>query len=109
MTLDRSALERLFGQVFDHCQEGLQDEISSAKYERRRYDFVFHMLDWNEDLQFLNGLFAKPEGQDVEATSRSLIGFLYHVIPHLNAAGRLLLDEVPDPFAEARPPSEKVS
>jgi hypothetical protein len=109
MTTDKAALERLLGQVFDDCREGLRDDLSPAEYERRRHEFVFHMLDWPKDFQFLSGLFANPEGRDIQDVSTSLIAFLYHVIPHLNAAGRLLLDEVPDPFAEARPPSEKVS
>jgi hypothetical protein len=109
MTPNKSALERLLGQVFDYCQEGLRDEIGLAEYERRRHDFVFHMLDWQDDLQQLTRLFENPEGQDVDSASRFLIGFLYHVIPHLSAAGRLLLDHVPDPFAEITPPSRKES
>jgi|SRR5581483_1657326 len=100
MAADRSALKKLLGEVFDHCREGLQEEIGPADYEQRRRDFVFHMLDWPKDLQFLSQLFENPEGRDLHATSISLISFLYHVIPHLNAAGRLLLDEVPDPFAQ---------
>jgi hypothetical protein len=42
-----------------------------------------------------------PEQLDAEAASALVIGFLYHVVPHLNAAGRLLLDEISDPFASA--------
>jgi hypothetical protein len=99
MTPNRPALERLLGQIFDHCQEGLQDEISPSDYEKQRHDFVFHMLDWYRDLEHLSRLYHDPEGQDVQSVSRFLVGFLYHVIPHLNAAGRLLLDQVPDPFA----------
>ncbi len=109
MVPDRSALEQLLGQVFDYCQEDLQDEISPTEYEKRRHEFAFHMLDWPKDLEFLSRLFANPEGHDIRATSISLIAFLYHVIPHLNAAGRLLLDEVPDPFAEAQLPPENIS
>ncbi len=101
MTENTSALERLLGDVFDHCQEGLRDEVGAAEYERRRRDFVFHMLDWQGDLTALTRLYENPGSQDVDSASRLLIGLLYHVIPHLSAAGRLLLDHVPDPFAEA--------
>ena len=99
MTPNTPALERLLGQIFDHCQEGLRDEISLAEYEKRREGFIFHMRDWSSDLERLARLYHDPEGQDVETTSRLVMGFLYHVIPHLRAAGRLLLDHVPDPFA----------
>src|SRR5205823_267355 len=109
MTPNTAALERLLGQVFDHCQEGLRDEVDAAEYERRRQDFVFHMLDWRGDLTALTRLYENPEGQNVDSASRFLIGLLYHVIPHLSTAGRLLLDHIPDPFAETQPPSRKVS
>ena len=36
-----------------------------------------------------------------------IIGALYHVIPHLNAAGRILLEEIPDAFAHLYHPSGK--
>jgi hypothetical protein len=59
------------------------------------------MMDWEGDLQELAKLFRNPDLSDEETASALVIGFLYHVVPHLNAAGRLLLDEISDPFAPA--------
>jgi hypothetical protein len=103
MTPQTTRLEHLLGQVFDGCRNGLRNEVGPAEYERRRRDFIFHMMDWRNDLEPLARLYERPEGQDADAASTFLIGFLYHIIPHLAAAGRLLLDEVPDPFADAVP------
>jgi len=95
-------LERLLGQVFDEHQGDLRGEIDPAEYAERRHEFIFHMLDWRGDLRALIRLFDNPESQDLALAVRFLTGFLYHVIPHLSAAGRLLLDHVPDPFVEAQ-------
>jgi hypothetical protein len=103
MTPPTSALEHLLGQVFDECREGLREELDPKEYTRRRQDFIFHMTDWRSDLQGLARLYECPEGRDADSASTFLVGLLYHVIPHLAAAGRLLLDEVPDPFADAVP------
>lgn len=46
----------------------------------------------------------RSENAIKEAAARQIVGFLYYVTPHLNAACRLLLDAVPDPFEE--PPAE---
>jgi hypothetical protein len=93
-------IRALLQRVFDSCREDLKSELSAEEYERRRLDFVFHMLDWKGDLAQLAEIFEHPESQDKQATEEFLIGFLYHVVPHLNAAGRLLLDNIPDTFAE---------
>jgi hypothetical protein len=66
-----------------------------------RQEFIFHMMDWSDDLKTLADLFDKPERHDGHSASDLLIGFLYHVAPHLNAAGRLLLDKIDDPFEES--------
>jgi hypothetical protein len=58
------------------------------------------MTDWLGDLEQLADLFKQPDQVGEEAVSACVIGFLYHVTPHLNAAGRLLLDEVGDAFAQ---------
>lgn len=114
MTSTKTTLENLLEQVFDDCQEELREELSSTEYEQRRHDFVFHMLDWQEDLERLIQLYRTPQGRELHSVSVFLIGFLYHVIPHLNAAGRLLLESVPDPFAppasasSAPPPSREL-
>lgn len=93
-------LRTLLEQVFDDCRENLRDELSSDEYERLKEDFVFHMTDWLDDLESLQRLFANPLSQPVDQAASTLIGFLYHVIPHLTTAGDLLLDHVPNCFAE---------
>jgi hypothetical protein len=64
------------------------------------------MTDWLGDLKELNALYTHPEKADLHEATVLIIGFLYHVIPHLNAAGRLLLDHISDPFA---PPQAKTT
>jgi hypothetical protein len=95
-------LRELLGRVFDAAQEGLRDELPPEEYERRRHDFVFHMTDPADDLARFADLVRHPGSANDEETTTFLIGFLYHVLPHLSAAGRLLLDHVPDPFADQR-------
>ena len=92
-------LEELLGRVFDGAREGLRENIEPVDYAQRRRDFIFHMTDWKPEVQQLADLYKNSEGRDEIATADFLIGFLYHVIPHLHAAGRLLLDDVLDPFA----------
>jgi hypothetical protein len=74
--------------------------VSKGEYERRRHDFVFHMTDWLTDLREYADIVRHPEEYKKDAAAEMIIGFLYHVVPHLNAAGRLLLDEIKDPFAD---------
>jgi hypothetical protein len=101
MSTTTAALDRLLSQVFDEMNEDLRDALSADQYDQRRHEFVFHMTDWTLDLKELNALFDRPDGRDVNATCTSLIGILYHVIPHLRAAARVLLkEEVPDPFLD---------
>jgi len=101
MKFNESDLKELLGKVFDDRQGDLKDELEPAEYDQRRYDFVFHMTDWLNDLDGLSRLYASPKTQDVDEATLFVIGFLYHVIPHLTAAGRLLLGDVRDTFAKA--------
>jgi hypothetical protein len=95
MNNERSGIEKMLMQIFDILQEIDDPE----EHTRRRQEFVFHMLDWRDDLEKLCEFYTNPDkyGSD---TSKIIAGILYHIIPHLNAAGRLLLDTVPDPFRE---------
>jgi hypothetical protein len=97
-----SELERLLASIFDGAREGLREELTPDEYEKRRHDFVFHLTDWRDDLERFAALFQHPDHQDEDSASELIIGFLYHVIPHLNAAGKLLLDEINDPFAGSK-------
>jgi len=94
--------KELLSHVFDRLRRGLRKDISPDEYEQKRHDFVFHMTDWEKDLRELTALFERPGQTDLGTACNHVVGFLYHVIPHLNAAGRLLLDEIPDAFS--RPP-----
>jgi hypothetical protein len=99
--MDRDThLRELLGRVFDGARGSLRADLPADEYERRKLDFVFHMTDWSNDLARLADCAEHPDRLDDEAASRLVIGFLYHVVPHLNAAGRLLLDEITDPFAD---------
>ncbi|HVA49672.1 MAG TPA: hypothetical protein VNH11_25120 [Pirellulales bacterium] len=99
MNVAVSRLEHLLGRVFDGVSEGLRAELDLEEYEKRKHDFVFHMTDWIGDLEQLAELFGDPDQETDETASNVVLGFLYHVIPHLNAAGRLLLGDVGDPFS----------
>jgi hypothetical protein len=90
----------LLGKIFDDSRSGERKVLGAEEYNRRRHDFIFHMTDWLNDLHRLTALYKNPAKQDPDDAGTEVIGFLYHVIPHLNAAGRLLLDEVGDPFAD---------
>lgn len=69
------------------------------EHGRQRDDFVFHMTDWALDLERLARLYKKP--QDNATATELVVTFLSHATPHLSAAGRLLLDGVPDTFADS--------
>ena len=102
------ANEELMAKVFDRAQSGLLEAIWIAEYERRKREFIFHMLDWKPDLSKIAGLLDRSASMSPKEATTLVIGFLYHVVPHLNAAGRLLLDEIPDPF-ETNAPSNSES
>ena|SRR5438105_6415294 len=94
-------LVELLNKVFDRVREGhLPPSEEGTQYEMWKRDFVFHVTDWMADSERLRALFASPRDFDVEAASNLIVSFLIHVVPHLNAAGRLLLDEISDPFAK---------
>jgi hypothetical protein len=59
------------------------------------------MTDWLDDLDRLKAIFDHPEHFDRVQAGQEIFGFLIHVIPHVKAAGRLLLNEISDPFEEA--------
>jgi hypothetical protein len=89
-------LEALLTAVYNQFRR-LEDRTANAQ---ARHDFVFHMTDWFDDLARLEAIYEHPEQFDRREAGRAIAGFLYHVIPHLKAAGRLLLEEIPDAFAE---------
>jgi hypothetical protein len=98
-------LQELLGQVFDYEWKNHRKQWGKEEYERRRFDFVFHMTDCMTDLETLRELFRHPKKDKMRDTLISLMSILIHVIPHLNAAGRLLVGEIGDPFAESSKPA----
>src|SRR5262245_45987466 len=97
-TTTASGLQERLGSIFDSMRQALCNELSSEEYEQRRSDFIFHMTDWKSDLDQLAQWMKRPDSCDNEAASNLVVGFLYHLIPHLRAAWRVLLDQNKDPF-----------
>jgi hypothetical protein len=93
--MKKLTLEQLLGNTFD----AFRDVDDEAGHARKKADFIFHMTDWISDLETLAALYKDPNMMDRKAARQLIFGFLVHVIPHLNAAGRLMLDEIADPFA----------
>ena len=42
---ESAQLNEILGKVFDYLWEHRRAELSPDEYERRRYDFAFHMTD----------------------------------------------------------------
>lgn len=95
--MKKITLEQLLGNTFD----AFRDAEDAADHAKRKAGFIFHMTDWMSDLETLAALYKDPSMMDRKAARQFIFGFLVHVIPHLNTAGRLLLDEISDPFAPA--------
>lgn len=91
-------LKRILEALFESQREEWRDELPPDEFERRKRDFVFHMTDWKTDLDGLARLFHRPDANEEDAAHSFLIGFLYHVVPHLGAAARLLLGDIGSPF-----------
>jgi hypothetical protein len=87
-------LKRLLGEVFDQSRE----IDNPATHAQQRADFVFHMTDWQEDLERLVQLYREPGRFPLEQARDIVAALLYHATGHLIAAARLY-DYVPDPFA----------
>jgi hypothetical protein len=89
--LTKVSLEKLLSAIYNQYQK-LDD---AALNKKSRADFVFHMTDWADDLHRLAELYRHPENFDKEQAGNIVSGFLYHVIPHLQEAGRIMLDYDP--------------
>jgi hypothetical protein len=86
---------KLLEKIFDSVSE--RGAMPSAEYQARKRDFVFHLADCRDDLGRLTELLNAEAASERDAIA--LLSILYHVIPHLNAAGRLAWGKVSDPFA----------
>ena len=100
-------LKRMLAKVFDSLQEEDRKHLSKELFEIKRQDFVFHMTDWLHDLEEIMDLYEHPEKYKTREAAIRFIAILVHVIPHLNAAGRILLNQISDPFADEYPVGAK--
>ena len=89
-------LLRMLAKVYNRYQQLDESEADA----RAREDFVFHMADWEDDLFRLAKLYRRPEQFDDKTAGQIVFGFLSHALHHLLPAGRLLLGEIHDIFAE---------
>ena len=85
-------LRKLLAALYNRYQK-LDDPKRNAACRR---DFVFHMTDWNNDLERLAALYKHPDKFDKDSAGDIVAGFLYHALWHVRAAARLLLDWEPE-------------
>jgi len=77
-------LAETFRTIFDDsCDAG------RSGHEECRREFVFHMLDWQDELRNLVTLYAAPERFSSEEATRIVQAFLYHGASHIVAASHL--------------------
>ena len=91
-------IESTLGELFDSQREEWKEKLTGQEFDRLRHEFIFHMTDWLSDLQQFAAWVKHPESLDDNAASALVMGFLYHVVPHISAAGRLLIGRIDDPF-----------
>jgi len=72
-------------------------ESHELEYGNEQEAFSFHMSECLDDMEGVVSL-LKTSSEPAGVVARRIVGFLYHVVPHLNAAARLLLNGVPDSF-----------
>lgn len=63
--------------------------VARADTEECRNQFVFHLLDWKDELRKLAELYASPERFSSEEARKIVQAFLYHGASHIVAAARL--------------------
>ena len=102
MNNDPEQFRDLMRRVYDEMREGLREEVDAKTYRENRELFAFHMSDWLDDYLDLKTLVESPQSTDADDAAEVVARFLYHVVPHTTEAGRLLLDDVPNPFAVDR-------
>ena len=78
--------EKLIVERLTECFEKVE-ELSAEK----RYDIVFHMTDWLDDLAHLTEVFQNIEKYNSDQIEKAVMAFLIHVPAHVNAATKLYL------------------
>jgi hypothetical protein len=66
----------------------IQDPASPTFGEDQE-TFLFHMLDWKDDLERLAALYSAPEQFSEEDAHKIVRAFMYHASSHIVAAARL--------------------
>ena len=85
-------LKGVFRRMHDETEPGFQEKQS---------DFVFHMLDAEQDLFAFVAFLSAPDSYTAERAHAIVTGFLDHAPAHFVAAARLY-DEFLDTFANSR-------
>lgn len=98
MATTADALSQLLMNVFDEYQS---HDDPAVQAEGRR-QFVLHMTDWLDDFASMRELFDDPERVTTDEAGRRVAAFLYHAVPHLNEACRLMLDDVLSPWEQSK-------
>ena len=80
----RATLKQKLGESF----ERIADTDRRVRKQRRK-DFVFHMVDWEDDLFRLAEFFRTPGRYGPRETDRILRRFLHHAPEHIVQAARL--------------------
>lgn len=97
----RSALERTFRSI---------SSAGPANQDRRTHDFVFHLIDWYEDLVRLADAMEHPDTTSDEAWSEAVMGLLIHVSGHLATAVKIaeVMEPIEFDIPQAKPASKKL-
>src|SRR5437879_7831434 len=74
---ETTTLGRLLGAVYNDFIGAPKNKADS----QRRFDFIFHMLDWARDARQFVDLLDHPRKYDKKTAEQSLIRFLFHLIP----------------------------
>lgn len=72
-------------QVFRHYNEG----AGPMHKDQRTRNFVFHMMDWHQDLLRLAALYAEPASHNQDQWNDVVFSFLIHAVGHAVAAAKL--------------------
>jgi len=87
-------LVRCLQAVFNHWQT-IKNPVKRAEYSR---EFVFHMTDWMAELEGLARFFRHPDKFAAKQAELVVFWLFTHALPHISAAGRIMLGELSDPF-----------
>jgi len=89
-------MQKKTGQLRDRITKAFSDSVEEPEIAR---DIAFHMTDWDDDLEEIVELYARPEVFSDDEIRKIIIGFLAHVPNHVAAAKKLIgLGPIEDVF-----------